>query len=166
MRQWEINKQRSDLYINSVRQIIKDNIKYLVEVVVASNEKDTKEATDFVIVLKGGDVAVRLRFWSCYTVKQEWTIRSRLDSGMETELSKLKKGFARWYLYGWVKDNILFSWMLIDLNMVREKKLLDLPWYEKSNHDGTHFIIVPNIDLYKHQCIVAFENIDALKFHN
>jgi len=98
-----------------VRQILKDNIKYLVEVVVASNEKDTKEATDFVIVLKGGDVAVRLRFWSCYTVRQEWTIRSRLDSGMETELSKLKKGFARWYLYGWVKDNILFSWMLIDL---------------------------------------------------
>lgn len=52
--------------------------------------------------------------------------------------------------------------MLIDIDTVREKQLLDMPWQEKSNHDGTYFIIIPNIQLKKYGCIVSYKQMDSL----
>lgn len=155
-------------YLPQIERILKDNAKYIIRIVVAPQEKDIHKATDFIIQVDSGDVAVRLRNWSKWTIKREWTVRSKLDSGYETELSKLKKGYARWYLYGWVQDDVVFSWMLIDLDIVRKEKILDMSWKEKANRDdygkpdGTYFIIIPNEYLKHHGCIVSYECIGSL----
>lgn len=159
---WKTDKEFADKYLPQITQILKDNAKYIVNIVVAPYEDDALRATDFIIKVESGDVAGRLRRWSRFTINKEWTVRSRRDSGAETELSKLKKGFARWYLYGWTQDNVIFSWMLIDLDVVRIKKILDMPWKEKDNYDGTHFIIVPSTYLKHHGCIISYYNMGLL----
>jgi len=156
---WEQDKKRSDKFFPEITRILQDNAGYMVNIIIAPVERDVKQATDYLIKLKGGDVAVRLRWWSKYTVKKEWTVRSKRDSGTETELSKSQKGFAKWYLYGWVKDGVLASWMLLDLDTVRRKGVLDRVWDEKSNRDGTYFIIIPNHVLIETRCIISQHNI-------
>lgn len=159
---WKEDKQRADRFVPEITNILKDNAKYIVSIVIAPHVNDTMQATDYIIKVESGDVACRLRWWSRFTINKEWTIRSRRDTGAETELSKLKKGWARWYLYGWIIEEKLSSWMLIDLNIVRDVGLLNMPWQEKSNHDGTYFIIIPNTQLKRYGCIVSYKQMDSL----
>lgn len=147
------------MYLPQITEILKDNARYIIDVIVAPYEADTLRATDFILKVKGGDVAGRLRRPKYFNQYRDWTIRSKRISGVETELSKLKKGFARWYLYGWIKNNIIDSWMLIDLDIVRQKNLLNMPWKEKDNHDGTWFIIIPANDLFTYGCIISSQNV-------
>ena len=74
---------------------------------------DTKQASDLITGIIGPKTfAVRLRragvFWgrNFYSPTHwglQFTIRTKLDSGTETELSKLKKGFGDLYFYGHVE---------------------------------------------------------------
>lgn len=167
MTDWKRDKERADRFIPEITTILKENAKHIVNIVVAPPHEDNMQATDYIIKVESGDVACRLRWWSKYTINKEWTIRSKRDTGTETELSKLKKGWAQWYLYGWILDNKISSWMLIDLNKVRETKinathLLDFNWEMKSNRDGTYFIIIPNTILKQYDCIVSYLNIESL----
>jgi len=173
MKEWEKDKERADRFFPEITAILKENAKHIVNIAVAPPQKDTMQATDYIIKVESGDVACRLRWWSKYTINKEWTIRSKRDTGAETELSKLKKGWARWYLYGWIIEGKISSWMLIDLNQVRDTKInskgmLDFEWPTKPNRDkygnldGTHFIIIPNSILKKYNCIISYSNIEPL----
>lgn len=172
---WIEDKQRADRFVPEITNILKDNAKHIVNIVIAPHVNDTMQATDYIITVESGDVACRLRWWSKYTINKEWTLRSKRDTGAETELSKLKKGWARWYLYGWIIEDKLSSWMLIDLDQVRNTKIngkgmLDFQWDMKSNRDkygnldGTHFIIIPNTILKQYKCIVSYSNIEPFDF--
>ncbi len=156
---WIDDKEFSDVYLPQITTILKENAKHIINIMVAPYEADALRATDFIIKVEGGDVAGRLRRSKFFNQYRDWTIRSRRISGVETELSKLKKGFARWYLYGWIKNEVIDSWMLIDLNIARQKRILDMPWHEKDNHDGTWFIVIPANDLIKYGCVVSSQNI-------
>ncbi len=173
MKDWEKDKEKVDKFIPEITTILKENAKNIVNIVVAPPQEDTMQATDYIIKVESGDVACRLRWWSKYTINKEWTIRSKRDTGAETELSKLKKGWARWYLYGWIIEGKLSSWMLIDLVQVRGVKIngkgmLDFEWPTKSNRDkygnldGTHFIIIPNTILKQYNCIISYSNMESL----
>lgn len=75
---------------------------------VAPREADIKRNTDLMILPYGGkDVALRLRrpgkaYFDRYGL--QFTIRSKLDSGAETELSKLKRGLGDWFFYGHIEE--------------------------------------------------------------
>ncbi len=149
----------SDRYLPQVKEILQENLNKIVQVKIAGDKEDTTNATDMVIQLESGDVAVRIRRPDCKF--RDLTLRSSRESGTETELSKIKKGLPRWYLYGWTNDKQeIYEWILVDLNKVREKEL----WEEKRerpNHDGTWFIAIPTKELYKEKCLVSYK-IDSL----
>lgn len=134
-------------HAKQVMSLIKQNAGLLIDINTAIKDKDMKEATDFVINVSGGDIAVRLRK-SGYP-QRDLTIRhGPIIHGYEPETWKIANGFGRWYFYGWMdKNDIISEYVIVDLDIVRRNKLIN-PYggYDYKNKDGTGFIVIP---LYK-----------------
>jgi len=148
-RQWDW----ADSFLPEVEQILRDNINLLVSINVAPMEDDTQRATDMIINIEGeGQVAVRLRRDD---VKyRDLTIRSK--AGGRTEIDKIREGFAKWYVYGWIKNNTIDEWILVDLDTVRKDKMLD-DRRTINNSDGrTGFVFIPVKELMDNNCLVAY----------
>ncbi len=145
---------RSDQYLDSFKDILERNSMHFLSMEISDEHKDTQEATDMVIKIEGGDVALRVREPSCSY--RDLTIRSRSRWGHKTEIHKLKEGFGDWYLYGW-GDGIstVKEYVLVDLHRIRNFKLFDRSWPEKSNGDGTQFISMPLGALEMCGCIIS-----------
>lgn len=127
-----------------VKEILLQNARHFVHVETAGPELDNEKATDMVMVIQTdqGHVAVRIRRDGCGW--RDLTIRLARPSGVETEWHKIRRGFARWYLYGWAPDNTsIAEWIFVDLDVVRANNSLDRPWQVKANLDGTKFLVVP-----------------------
>lgn len=140
-------------YYSQIQKIITDNVGCFVSVEVASPEADMKRATDFVVRVMGGDIAVRIR--RADVPWRDLTVRS-YNNGNKTEIHKLREGFARFYLYGWTNtSNAISEWALMDLDKIRALNLLENRT-EKPNKDGrTRFICIPLAELRAKGCIVA-----------
>ena len=80
---------------------------------VAPRHVDLKRNGDLVMIPFGGmNIAQRLRrphkgYFYAYGL--DFTIRTRLESGAETEMSKIMRGLGDWFFYGhmergWVDD--------------------------------------------------------------
>lgn len=136
----------SDQFIPDIQRKVGPHL-----LVAAPFEIDAHQATDL-IVLRARDmmVAARIRrpgYADRYLY--EFTIRSRRESGVKTELAKLLAGFGDWLFYGHAaRDTATVEyWMLIDLAVWRETLLrrgyAPSGWrglaVGKSNGDGTHF---------------------------
>ena len=116
-----------------------------IKVVAADDESDRLRATDYVVIASTGDIACRIRR-STYSYR-DWTIRSKRPSGMRTELAKLREGWCRWYLYAWAEDDTTFrDWVIIDLDAVRESRILDTPRQEIWNHDDSSAFIAISVN--------------------
>ena len=78
---------------------------------VAPREADIKRNTDLMIIpYSGYDVACRLRRPHRFYFDRwglQFTIRSKRETGAETELSKLKRGLGDWFFYGFIEE----TWM-------------------------------------------------------
>lgn len=140
----------SDRYLGQIVEILRENAGALLSIQVAPESDDRKHATDLVVTVKGGDVAVRVRRGNCKY--RDLTLRAMRDSHVPTELQKIKDGYARWYLYGWIKHDELDEWMLIDLDKLRSSGLLEQQRII-SNYDGTHFIALSRVAL--RDCIIV-----------
>jgi len=136
-----------------VKNILAKNAMIFISLRESTFDEDTKNATDFVVEIKGGDVAVRTRRNN--TAYRDFTLRSACGRSV-TELQKIKSGFARWYLYGWTDNNSIISeYIIVDLDKVRQCKLLDNR-KETINKDGyTKFIAIPISELRDNCCLVA-----------
>jgi hypothetical protein len=114
---------------------------------------DQKEATDFLVFdARDKRIAARVRRQNVFQ-HPEWryqfTVRTRRDSGAETEYSKIVKGFADWMFYGHAIDDdgdLIGKWMLIDLDHFRahliikeSRAALRGRWQDVNNGDGTYF---------------------------
>jgi hypothetical protein len=92
------------------------------------SEQDTKFATDFLVFnVNPFKVACRLRTYNYYLnpkYKQQFTIRCKLHSGNETELDKIRKGFADYIFYGFVDANEekIIKYFIGDLNVFRDNE--------------------------------------------
>lgn len=151
---YEEQRIKSDNYLESFKDILERNSMHFLSLEVSDYEKDTQEATDMLIKIEGGDVALRVREPSC--LYRDLTIRSRSRWGYKTELDKLKEGFGDWYLYGWGNGyGIVKEYILIDLHKLREFNLLNITRREISNGDGTKFISIPIGELQMYGCIVT-----------
>jgi hypothetical protein len=113
---YEINRRWSDQHTPEIARILEGVMRQRMSIIItpADFRVDTKQATDLVSGVIGPKAfAARLRrpgvFWgrnfgSPTNWGLQFTIRSQLDSGTETELSKIKKGFADWFLYGHIEE--------------------------------------------------------------
>lgn len=149
-------KQRisSDKYLDSFKEILRRNSMHFLSMEVSSDEKDTQEATDMIVKIEGGDVALRVREPSCKY--RDLTIRTRSRSGGKTEAHKIYDGFGDWYLYGWGDGHkTVLEYILVDLNRVRKFKLLNANRPQISNGDGTKFFSIPIGELEMAGCIVS-----------
>ena len=131
----------ADTYTPEISRIIRlcgDLICAPSEIVVnvAPDREDREECTDYVISIAAGAIACRLRRAS-YGYR-DWTVRHSRPGGIKTEEAKLRAGWGRWYIYGWTVDGKIPHWMLIDLNIVRQNRVLDRGAI-LSNYDGTQF---------------------------
>lgn len=152
---YEIDRQWSDERLSQVAQILKDNAMHIVKIEIAPEERDTREATDLIIEVTGGSVAVRIR--RSNTRFRDLTIRSRRPSGVPTELYKIRKGFGDWYLYGWTDNGYISEWILIDLNQMRSTELLEKVRREIPNVDrSSWFIAIPISELLASDCLISF----------
>lgn len=141
MSSYQTDRQWSDQYIPEIKRIVGP---YLLQ--ESPFDVDTKQASDL-IVMRARDmmIACRVRRPGYERYAYEFTIRSRRDSGTETELSKITNGWGDWMFYAHAsKDQgVNFAvWHLIDLHswraaMIRAKEKVKCG--EKPNGDGTYF---------------------------
>lgn len=165
---YTIDRTWADSYEDQVISILNDHISQLVVLSVASEEMDKKCATDFIITILGGTVAVRLRRLSEFKdpTLRDLTLRSRrLDSkgqDVKTERAKIKEGHAFRYFYGWIDDNgKIIEWMLVDLDKVREKGLLERERRDIPNTDRvTWFIAISVRELYVTDCLIDYQGTE------
>lgn len=142
----------ADTYESQVLSILKTLVPYLAVISIASDQTDRSYATDFEVKLLGGTIAVRLRKPDCKY--RDLTIRARRDSGMKTELAKIKEGYAFRYFYGWTDARgTIAEWILVDLDKLRATNLLNKPLIP--NFDGTYFIAITIKELDDADCLIT-----------
>jgi hypothetical protein len=136
------NRAWSDRFIPEIKRIIGPRL-----LMVTPDHIDRTQAADLMVfTAQNVTIAARVRrhgFFEQYP--HDFTLRSRYDSGVETEMSKICDGWGSWMLYGHANESEteLRAWMLIDLaafraHMIRRNSF-KLRWGEKPNGDGTHF---------------------------
>ena len=136
----------ADKYMPQIEKILRSYGGHIMSISIADEDMDMHEATDLVISISG-NIKVALRVRDVKTIpenRREWTIRSWLASGNDTEIHKLRKGFADWYLYGWVNGSTVVEWMIIDLGAVRDSEYLNSNFFVQKNKDRiTGFSSIP-----------------------
>lgn len=150
---YAVQRKTSDKYLDSFKEILKRNSMHFLSLEVSDEQKDTQEATDMIIKIEGGDVALRVRDAS--KPYRDLTIRSKSKYGGRTEIDKIRDGFGDWYLYGWGNGGYVKEYILVDLDKVREFGLLE-GRREIPNYDGaTRFINIEIGELQMCGCIIA-----------
>lgn len=172
MKEWQRDKTWSDLFVPEIVRVIAPSV-----IGVAPEEEDVRRNTDLVLrAAKGSRIACRVReyhFWNAQggAYRDEFTIRSERDSGAETELSKIMRGWGDLFFYAISNEKDdgsgLRRWTLIDLNEFRlwfsrgnfeaaRDRKKPAPGFEKRNHDGTRFLAFKVRDLPR-EAIVAHD---------
>jgi len=146
----------ADGHIGAIVDVLKQNAMHLLSVHVASQKQDLKHATDLVISVVGGDVAVRIRRPQYRKCWRELTVRAWRKGDIPTELHKIRDGWADWYLYAWSDGNGgLLDWMLVDLDAMRKSGLLDNPKIQMNKDGRTGFCHFSVGTLKLNSCLVS-----------
>ena len=147
----------STQFIPAIKQIVGPRL-----LVPASLELDTKEATDLIIFMaRDMRIAARMRSVG-YEEKYpyDFTIRSRRDSGSETELSKIMSGWGDWFFYGHDGGNSKIShWRIFDLNVFRRSHHM-----HEIGLETIKWVVHPNKDVNGNRDGTWFRAYDALSF--
>lgn len=134
----------------------------------ASEHLDLSRATDLTRTWTDGH---RVEHWALRAREHHYarsygfdvTLRSRRDSGAETELSKILDGFGDRMLYGFqsaVAPMVLGRWVVLDLHALRRAVRDEPAWWrrtlrrETDNRDGTHFVPLDTRELKRLSRIV------------
>lgn len=139
---YSTDRAYSDRFIPEIRRVVGPEL-----LIVSTDEEDRTQATDMTI-LKGKDMKIACRVRRPGVIEKwgwEFTMRSKRDSGAETELSKIVKGWGDWMFYAFAKaDNstAFDRWFLINLAHWRAQMMrreLRPTCGETPNGDGTYF---------------------------
>ncbi|MEP5761143.1 MAG: hypothetical protein ABJ327_17875 [Litoreibacter sp.] len=141
---YSTNRNWSDRFLPDIKRLVGA---HLLE--TAPDPQDHFNATDLMMLdARDMRVAARVRrpgFASRYP--NEFTIRSKVASGAETELSKIVNGKGDWMFYGHANASQtgIEQWSLIDLRAFRAGLIrqaqngFPLRMGERRNPDGTRF---------------------------
>lgn len=144
---YEVEMAWADRFLPTMKRIIGP---HLLE--PSPFEIDTKQAADLV-VLRARNITIacrvrRLRYLAAFG--DQFTIRYALESGYETEHSKIIKGWADWMFYAFAASDSDYridfaKWTLLDLSAFRAHLIIDhkrqhVKAEKKWNNDGTALI--------------------------
>lgn len=133
----------SDTFIPQIKRIVGPQL-----MSVTPAEIDCKQAADlWVFTARDMRIAARVRRNEYLKWKYQFTIRAKLDSGFETELSKIVNGWGDWMFYAFADEEArqFACWWLIDLHAFRAALIREamngakIIAENRSNSDGTHF---------------------------
>lgn len=140
-------------HIEQIKEILKSQAFYIVNIEIATPEEDMKQSTDLKVKITAGDVAVRIRRSDCRF--RDLTIRAKIGNS-KTEIHKLREGYGDWYLYAWTLQERVSEWMLVDLNIMRNQGCFDVTRHITMNKDGyTGFVSYSIPELESYSAIVA-----------
>ena len=143
-------------YNGKVMEIIRKLAGKIINVREGTPTEDMKQATDMVVEVNVGAIAVRVRRIKFNNPYDDVTIRS-YSRGNKTEIHKIKEGWGSWYLYAWDRCN---NWVFYDIDRLRDSGLLEDEIKQIPNGDGTRFHSISVKTLDKHEVIVdCSENI-------
>jgi hypothetical protein len=157
MENWEKDKQSTDKYLSFVCKILGF---YLIgEPPLA--EDQLRNSDLMTLTLGSMRTAVRIRGFEFYRYKNDFTIRSKRKSGLETEYTKIMKGWGDYLFYGWVNedDTDLIEWHLLDLQYFRlgvldmAKKGIEIE--RKYNDNGATEFMIFNYDMFPKELFFA-----------
>jgi hypothetical protein len=141
---YEQNRSWSDQFIPQIKNIVGSHL-----LQAAPDALDMCQATDL-LMLDGKDLRIAARVRRpgyAERFPHQFTVRSRLPSGGETELSKIVDGHGDWMFYGHANPwGGLDRWWLIDLKAFRAALIRDrtgsgtLRCGTQRNPDGTEFV--------------------------
>ena len=115
---WQTDKRWSDRFIPQLKLIVADFL------IAPANERlDQEENTDLIVLdASAKTVACRVRRYE-YLERygEEFTVRSRRDSGAQTELSKIIAGWGDYLVYAFADadERALVCWHVVNLNGFR-----------------------------------------------
>jgi hypothetical protein len=152
----------AEKHMPEIRRILGDlPCKIFFAIETAPAKKDMEQATDLILSVSSGDIAVRVRSHKHYQAAVakfgfDWSVRA-VSRGYKTEIHKLREGFGRWYFYAYSADDNgkIAAWWVIDLDKVRAENILMCEWPTYPNGDGTYGTYIPIHSLDEHGCIVA-----------
>ena len=156
---WQAN------YYPSIKRILARNAMKIITIDIADAYEDMKHATDFTVTVKGGMVAARVRKPTPF---RDLTIRSKRPSGHETELQKIKNGFADFYVYAWTNyDGRIIEWWLVDIGKMRTAGLFEKPRQETRNKDNSSdFVAFQKSELLEIGALIdEWVHVPALKMN-
>lgn len=112
------NRAWSDRFLPDIKTIVGSQL-----LQTAPDTLDQKQATDL-LMLDGKDVRIAARvrrYGYASRYPYDFTIRSRLGSGNQTELAKIVNGHGDWMFYGHANSTGtgIDRWWLIDLKAFR-----------------------------------------------
>ncbi|WP_171180656.1 hypothetical protein [Ruegeria sp. HKCCD8929] len=138
------NRHWSDQFLPEIKRIIGTHI-----LRAAPDPLDHFQATDLVMLdARDMRIAARVRRYGyAERYPHQFTIRAKVPSGAETELSKIVNGNGDWLFYGHAGPDgqSLNSWQLIDLRAFRAALIRHgsngtfIRMGDKQNPDGTCF---------------------------
>lgn len=139
-------------------------LKLFIDIDTAPAKRDMEEATDLILSVNGGDIAVRVRrnkFWlKGLRFGFDLSIRAECR-GHKTEIDKLQEGFGKWYFYGYSSNDSggLVEWWLLDLDTVRGTNILTGNYPVYPNGDGTAGKYIPLDKLDELDCVIAHKRL-------
>jgi hypothetical protein len=141
MAQYLIDRRRANAVLSDVQWVLERACQWQTK--LATEHLDIERATDLV-TSTCLHIAVRSRSYQLYFHRfaDEFTIRSRRESGTETELSKIRRGFGDYLLYGFCEGFEHRFFKIIDLTVLRgalDRLGPDAFGVQRSNADGTFF---------------------------
>jgi len=152
-------------FMPDINKIIKDNFWLfpidITNIELSTSEEDTKESFDLIYKSRI-EISIRIRNNEYFKTFCDFTIRNKAQYGGKTEIDKLTEGKGSIYLYAWksVDNRILQSWILININKIRNDLLTN--GKQRYNKDNTAFKAYSLLWLKNKDAIINFENIPEL----
>lgn len=144
-----------------VKALLKKHAAHIIRIDTATEEEDTRQATDLVLRVDSGTIAVRIRRLETMVKvkdKRDLTIRTRAHGGGRTEFDKIRDGWGDWYFYAWSQKNQIAEYMLLDIQRIRSSGLLDALQNRQAIPnvgDNTEFKAISIDELLTNDCVVV-----------
>ena len=144
MMHYDLNRSWSDQYLPDIKRLVGSHL-----LSISPEPLDRTCATDL-LTLDARDMRIAARIRRpgyAERFPHQFTIRSRVPSGAETELSKIVNGYGDWLFYGHVSpcQTKVERWWLIDLRAFRAALIRHanggprIVMGDQVNRDGTCF---------------------------
>lgn len=91
-------------FLECIKNVLVENAHLFVEIKQSSRVEDMTQCFDIVTNFNDHKIAVRIRGSIYHSKYCDFTIRSEVGSGNDTEIGKIKEGKGEIYLYAW-KNN-------------------------------------------------------------